>query len=126
MLTRAYARLGPRYPSVVITIVPQLAIFNVLLGVVAVALDAHMSPGEFARILAVAVVGMFLYNLVWMRVARGLLEPLQPWLAGRRDHSSTLTAWQTCASLPREMMRRDYFSPLLGGLSYLGLACTAR
>jgi class 3 adenylate cyclase len=121
-LRRAYRRNGPRYVAVCVAVVPQLAILNVILSVTGVALFEDMSTGEFLRILAVGVLGMFLYNLGWIRVARRQLQPLHNWLAGAQDAATTLDAWRTCALFPREMMRRDWLSPLLGGLSYCGLA----
>jgi class 3 adenylate cyclase len=121
-LERAYERIGPRYPSIVVRTVPQLALLNVVVGVAAIALYAHMSFGVFARTLAAGLVGMFLYNVVWTRVALRETEALRPWLDGDRDEQRVLTAWRTCACFPREMMRRDWLSPLLGTLSYAGLA----
>ena len=124
-LRGAYRRNPPRYVAVGVAAVPQLAILNVILGVTGVALFEDMSTGEFLRILAVGVVGMFLYNLAWIGVARRRLEPLYRWLAGARDEASTAEAWRTCALFPKEMMRRDWLSPLLGTLSYAGLAAWA-
>jgi class 3 adenylate cyclase len=65
---------------------------------------------------------MFLYNLTWIAVARRQLQPLYRWLGGIRDEGTTRDAWRTCALFPKEMMRRDWLSPLLGTLSYAGLA----
>lgn len=120
-LARAYERLGPRYPRAAVVAVPQLAHLNVLLGVAGLALYVDMSAAEFLRILLVGMAGMFVYNLAWLRVALGLLRPLWPWIEGKRDPESTLAAWRACACFPREMMRRDWVSPLLGSLSYAGL-----
>jgi adenylate cyclase len=122
LLERGYGRLGPRYVRAVVVAVPQLALLNVAVGVVAIALYSHMSAGEFVRVLVSGVAGMLAYNLVWIGAARRELEPLRPWLDGARDRPSVLAAWRTCACFPREMMRRDWLSPLLGTLSYLGLA----
>ena len=125
LLTSACASLGPRYPGVAVALVPQLAILNVVLGVAGLALYADMSTAEFMRVLAVGVVGMALYNLVWIRVARRRLRPVQAWVEGPRDRDTTAVAWRTCASFPRDMMRSDWLSPLLGTLSYSGLALWA-
>jgi class 3 adenylate cyclase len=71
---------------------------------------------------------MFFYDLLHTRVARRLLRPVDPWLAGERDEVETLAAWKATATLPREMMKRDWSPKSLGGPSYVGLllwACYA-
>jgi adenylate cyclase len=124
-LDRAYERLGPRYPRIALLVVPQLAHLNVLLGVATLALFVDMTLGEFLRILAVGLAGMFLYNLLYARSTGELMEPLERWLSGWRDPASTLAAWRASASYPRDMMRREWLSPLQGGASYLGLVVWA-
>jgi class 3 adenylate cyclase len=121
-LQRTYERFGPRYPRVAVLGVLQLAHLNIVVGVAGLSLFVDMSVGEFWRIVLVGLVGMFLYNLVYARVAMRLLAPVETWLEGRRDRETTLAAWKTCASFPREMMRRDWTDRLQGTLSYLGLA----
>jgi adenylate cyclase len=120
-LERAYRRLGPRYPRAVVRVVLQLAHLNVVLGVIGLSLFVDISAGEFWRVLLVGIAGMFLYNLLYARVASRLLLPVREWLEGSRDRPATLAAWKACASFPREMMRRDWASPLQGSLSYIGL-----
>jgi adenylate cyclase len=120
-LERAYRRLGPRYPRAVVRAVLQLAHLNVVLGVIGLSLFVDISAGEFWRVLLVGIAGMFLYNLLYARVASRLLLPVREWLEGSRDRPATVAAWKACASFPREMMRRDWASPLQGSLSYLGL-----
>jgi adenylate cyclase len=117
-LDRMYRRLGPRYPRVAIVVVPQLGYTNVLVGVAVLSLFANMSAAEFLRILLVGAAGMFAYNLAYVRVAAQVLRPVTPWLDGSRDQRAVTVAWKTCASFPRTMMRREWLSPLLGGLSY--------
>src|SRR4051794_417804 len=116
VLERAYHRLGPRYPRFAVLAVRQLALVNVVLGVVGLSLFVDTSPGEFWRVLIVGIVGMALYNVLYARVALRLLAPVRSWLEGSRDRASTLAAWKTSASFPREMMRRDWASPLQGSL----------
>jgi class 3 adenylate cyclase len=98
-----------------------LALLNVALSIAALWLYVDMSAGEFLRILSVGLVGMFAYNLAYASVARRELGSVEAWLKGERDGANTLQAWQTCVALPRAMMRREWLSPLLGGLSYSGL-----
>src|SRR3954471_10428202 len=112
LLDRAYRRSGARYLRVAVAAVPQLALINVLVGVVGVALYADMSAGDFVRILLVGVLGMLLYNAVWIRVAQTQLESVWPWLEGARDRGTAVAAWRALACFPREMMRRDWLSPL--------------
>jgi adenylate cyclase len=121
LLERVYRRLGPRYPRFAVHAVLQLAHVNVILGVVGLSLFVDMSADEFWSVLIVGIAGMFLYNLVYARTAFRLLAPVHAWLEGSRDRNATLEAWKTCASFPREMMRRDWASPLQGSLSYIGL-----
>jgi adenylate cyclase len=119
LLERGYERLGPRYPRIAVLTVPQLAYLNTILGVAGLSLFVDMSVAEFLRILLVGVALMFIYNLVYARVALAQLRPLRPWLEGDRERTTTLKGWRTCALFPSEMMRREWLSPLLGGMSYL-------
>ena len=121
LLERAYRRLGPRYPRAAVVVVLHLALLGVAGGVVTLSVFTDMSAAEFWSVLAVGLAGMFLYNLVAARVALGLLEPVTAWIAGPRDRARTVAAWTTCASFPRELMRREFASPLLGTMSWAGL-----
>ena len=120
-LDRAYRRLGSRYPRVVVAAVPQLALVNVVLGVLLLLLFVDVSAGELARILGAGLGGMALYNVVYTRAARRLLAPVDRWLGGARDRSTAIAAWESCAALPRVMMRREWSPGSLGGLGYTGL-----
>jgi adenylate cyclase len=126
LLDRLYQRLGARYPRYAVAAVPLLGVGNVVLGVVAVALFTDLSAAEFWRILGVGVALMALYSGFYVSVAFRVLGPIQPWLEGDRSEDSVTLAWSTCAAFPRTMMRNEWASPLLGGLSYsLILAWTA-
>ena len=94
----------------------QLAHVNVAIGIALLSLFVNLTAGEFVRILLVGLAGMFAYNLVYARVATGLLSPVRAWLEGKRDREATLAAWKACASFPREMMRRDWSGRLQGVL----------
>ena len=119
-LRRAYERLGERYPRLAVTAVLQLAHVNIALGVAGLALYVDGAVGEFLRVLVFGLAGMALYNVVYGRVARRMLAPLDRWVAGDRGRESTLAAWRACASFPREMMRREWLSSL-GIAGYVGL-----
>jgi adenylate cyclase len=119
-LTLVYRRLRARYPRAVVLWVPQLALTNVVLGVAVLSLYVEMSLSEYLRIAGVGLAGMLAYNLVYARVARRELRPVEAWLDGSRAREEALQVWSVCAALPREMMRREWFSPL-GGLGYAGL-----
>jgi adenylate cyclase len=118
LLVRAYQRLGARYPSLAVAAIPQLAYVNVVLGVALIAFFVHFSTGDYVRVVLVGLGLMFVYNMVYVRVALRHLRPLRPWLEGKRGRENTVVAWSTCASFPGEMMRREWLSLLLGGLSY--------
>src|SRR3954452_12753766 len=112
-LTWLYRKLGPRYPSVFITAELQSA-FLVATGAVALfSFYYSVSSHDFLKILGVTLaltaVGV---GFVLVRVMRRL-RPLQEWLLGARSSDETARAWHAAVDLPIEMVRRDFWVPVL-------------
>ena len=111
-LTWLYRKLGPRYPSVFITVELQTA-FLVAAGAVALfSFYYSVSSDDFLKILAVTLgltaVGI---GFVLARVLRRL-RPLKAWLAGDRTSEKTAEAWHLAVNLPIEMVRPRLLRPV--------------
>jgi adenylate cyclase len=119
-LESAYWNLGSRYPQRAVAGQLQLIHPLLLLNICALGLYVELDSAEFALLVGTAILGMAAYNLLYARVARDCLAPVKQWLEGDRSRASTIEAWKACASLPREMMRREW-SGLLGAVGYSGL-----
>jgi adenylate cyclase len=112
-LTWLYRKLGPRYPSVFITVELQTA-FLVATGAVALfSFYYSVSSHDFLKILGVTL-GLTALGIgfVLMRVLRRL-RPLQEWLRGARSSEETVRAWHAAVDQPIEMVRRDFWVPLV-------------
>jgi adenylate cyclase len=112
-LTWLYRKLGPRYPSVFITAELQTA-FLVATGAVALFSAYYsVSSGDFLTILLITLgltaIGV---GFVLTRVLRRL-RPLVAWIGGARSSEQTAEAWQLAVNLPIELIRRDFFVPIL-------------
>jgi hypothetical protein len=107
-LTWLYRKLGPRYPTVFVTVELQTA-FLVATGAVALfSFYYSVSSHDFMKILAVTLaltaIGV---AFVLVRVLRRL-RPLTAWIAGDRTSEKTAEAWHLAVNLPVELVRRDY------------------
>ena len=112
-LTWLYRKLGPRYPSVFITVELQSA-FLVATGAVALfSFYYSVSSDDFLKILAITL-GLTAIGIgfVLVRVLKRL-RPLKAWLAGDRTSEKTAEAWHLAVNLPIEMVRRDFWVPLI-------------
>ncbi len=112
-LTWLYRKLGARYPAVFITAELQSA-FLVATGAVALfSFYYSVSGDDFLKILAVTLgltaVGV---GFVLARVLKRL-RPLRAWIAGDRGSEMTAEAWHLAVNLPIQMLRRDFFAPLI-------------
>ncbi len=111
-LTWLYRKLGPRYPSVFITVELQTA-FLVAAGAVALfSFYYSVSSDDFLKILAVTL-GLTAIGIgfVLVRVLRRL-RPLKAWLAGDRSSEKTAEAWHLAVNLPIEMVRPRLLRPV--------------
>src|SRR3954469_5368528 len=112
-LTWLYRKLGRRYPSVFITAELQSA-FVVATGAVALfSFYYSVSGHDFLKILAITLgltaIGV---GFVLARVLKRL-RPLQAWLDGERSSEKTAEAWHQAVNLPIELIRKDFFVPIL-------------
>jgi adenylate cyclase len=112
-LSWLYRKLGRRYPSVFITAELQTA-FLVATGAVALFSAYYsVSGGDFLTILLITLgltaIGV---GFVLTRVLRRL-RPLVAWIDGARSSEQTAEAWHLAVNLPIELIRRDFFIPIL-------------
>src|SRR4051794_28766607 len=105
VLERWFARLGPRYPRIALTVVLHVQDLVLVAGVGIVALYLPMSLGEFALLAVAAVVAQEVYSLVTLRYFRRRLAPLEAWLEAGGDQEETAAAWRGAASMPFELLR---------------------
>ena len=121
-LTWLYRKLGPRYPSVFITAELQTA-FLVAIGAVALfSFYYSVSSDDFLTVLLITLgltaIGV---GVVLTRVLRRL-RPLVAWVGGARSSEETAEAWRLAVDLPIELIRRDFFVPILITLVAVGAA----
>jgi adenylate cyclase len=112
-LTWLYRKLGRRYPGLFITAELQSA-FLVATGAVALfSFYYSVSGDDFLKILAVTLgltaVGV---GFVLARVLKRL-RPLKAWIGGERTSEKTAEAWHLAVNLPVELIRKDFFVPII-------------
>jgi adenylate cyclase len=112
-LTWLYRKLGRRYPSVFITVELQTA-FVVATGAVALfSFYYSVSSHDFLKVLAITLaltaVGV---GFVLVRVLRRL-RPIREWIGGARSSEQTTEAWHLAVNMPLELIRRDFFVPII-------------
>ncbi|HEY6638589.1 MAG TPA: adenylate/guanylate cyclase domain-containing protein [Solirubrobacterales bacterium] len=112
-LTWLYRKLGRRYPSVFITVELQSAFFVAAGAVALFSFYYSVSGHDFLKILGVTLgltaVGV---GFVLARVLKRL-RPLKAWIGGDRSSEMTAEAWHLAVNLPIELIRRDFFVPML-------------
>jgi adenylate cyclase len=120
MFSRAYRRLGSRYPGAALAVLFRVQHVVLILGVAVLSLYLHMSPGEFVLLAAAAVVGQEVYALFTVRHFRRRLEPLVEWIGGERRDGLASEAWRCGASLPYELLRQWWRGgyPFAAGLAW--------
>jgi adenylate cyclase len=112
-LTWLYRKLGRRYPSVFITAELQSAFFVAAGAVALFSFYYSVSGDDFLKILAITLgltaIGV---GFVLARVLKRL-RPLTAWIGGDRSSEKTAEAWHLAVNLPVELVRKDFFVPLL-------------
>jgi len=112
-LTWLYRKLGRRYPAAFLAVELQSA-FLVATGAVALFSFYYSAPKEdFLKILAITL-GLTAVALGWV-LARVLkqLGPLKDWIGGARSADETARAWHLAVTIPMELIRRDFWAPIL-------------
>jgi class 3 adenylate cyclase len=100
-----YAKLGPKYPRVMLAVQYQFAHVVALGGVGLLALYQNLSTPEFLRILVVSEALVLLDNTFSLKATFGLLSPADPWLRGNRTPETAVAAWRALAGLPLDFLR---------------------
>jgi adenylate cyclase len=125
LATRAYRRLGPRYPKGAVAF--GLLLFYVIFlgGVAIVPAYFEVSWGEFALLAGFTVVQQMVYNLLFARAFRRRLRPVVAWIEAGRPGEGALEAWRVSVSLPMEYLRLlvRYIAPFWGALAF-GIVAT--
>jgi adenylate cyclase len=104
-LEHAYARLGARYPRVVLTLAYPVSFFVVAGGVLLLNLYVDISLAKFWRLLAVSEVLVALEITAALWLAYRLIRPADPWLRGERTPETAVAAWCALAGLPVDLLR---------------------
>ena len=112
-LTWLYRKLGRHYPTVFITAELQSA-FLVAAGAVALfSFYYSVSSDDFLTLLAITLgltaIGV---GFVLARVLKRL-RPLKAWIGGQRSSEQTAEAWHVAVDIPMQMIRRDFFVPII-------------
>ncbi len=112
-LTFMYRKLGRRYPTTFITLELPTA-FIVAAGAVALfSFYYEVSESEFLTVLAItegltAIAICFVLARTYRR-----MRPLQEWIGGARSPGQTARAWRIAVELPRVLVQRDFYFPIV-------------
>jgi class 3 adenylate cyclase len=106
LLVAAYARLGPRYPTVALAIVLQSGFLIAVGAVLVYTRYVDLTDRQLIPFLT-TVAGMSAFAIVYATV-RGhrLLRPVRAWMEGPRDGESSLSAWRAAVGLPLDLWPR--------------------
>src|SRR5919106_5489031 len=113
ILTWLYRKLGRNYPGAFITVELQSAFFVAAGAVALFGFYYSVSSDDFLKILAVTI-GLTGVGIAFTlaRVLRRL-RPLKAWIGGDRSSEKTAEAWHLAVNLPVELVRRDFFVPVV-------------
>ncbi len=100
-----YARLGPRYPRLILFALLQFAVVVVFAGLGLLVVYQPVG-GDFWRIVLVAEALTLAENLLAYRMVSRMLSPADPWLRGDRSAEAVTAAWNTLARLPQDSLKR--------------------
>jgi adenylate cyclase len=106
-----YARLGRRYPRLILWI--QLQAAHVVAAGGVGLLTVYQPLGDhFWAVLAAGQVLLLVENTLAYRMVVRLLEPADDWLRGDRSADAAVVAWRTLAGLPARFTRAWKFVPI--------------
>jgi adenylate cyclase len=108
-----YRRLGPRYlyAFFAFEVVSALVITLGTLGIFS--LYQEMTEAEFWRIVLFSWACVFVALITGFPAQRRELEPLLGWIRGNREERVALSAWESAVALPRLMIVRETWRPIL-------------
>ena len=109
----AYRKLGRRYLYAIASF-EVFSAFVVALGTVGIlSLYQDMTKGEFDRIVLVAwgCTALALFSGAG-KLLRDL-KPLTDWIRGTHEERGAMAAWQAAVSLPREVVMREAWRPIV-------------
>ncbi|HEX7299175.1 MAG TPA: adenylate/guanylate cyclase domain-containing protein [Solirubrobacteraceae bacterium] len=112
-LQHVYARLGPRYPRVVLAFAYPVSFLVVAGGVLLLNLYVRVSLDTFWRLLAVSEVLVAVEVAAALALASRLLRPAEPWLRGERTPETAIAAWRALAGLQIDLLRYGRGLPIL-------------
>jgi adenylate cyclase len=109
----ALARLGPRYPRVVLGAQYCLSFLVVGSGILLLRLYTPVSDAALARILVVSavLVSVEVASALWATFR--LLRPADAWLQGDHGAAAAQRAWRALAGLPLDLIRLGRGLPVL-------------
>jgi class 3 adenylate cyclase len=112
-LHRAYARLGPRYPRLVLAVTFPVSFLVVAGGVLLLNLYADLSLGTFLRVLGVSEALVAIEIAAVLALTYRFMRPADPWLHGERTPRTAVDAWRALAGLQMELLRFGRGLPVL-------------
>jgi adenylate cyclase len=112
-LQRAYARLGPRYPRVVLAVVYPVSFLVVGGAVLLLNLYVDIPLHTFWRLLSVSEVLVAVEIIAALALAYRLLRPADAWLRGERTPRTAVPAWRALAGLQIDLLRYGRGVPIL-------------
>ncbi len=112
-LTFMYRKLGRRYPTTFITLELPTAFIVAAVAVALFSFYYEVSSSEFLTVLAItegltAIAICFALARTYRR-----MRPLQEWIGGARSPGQTARAWRVAVELPRELVQRDFYFPIV-------------
>jgi hypothetical protein len=112
-MTKLYRRLGGWYPFAFIAVELQTALVIVAGTLALFTFYFEGDWGEYAAVLAIALVLTEAAIVATLVRIRPLLHPLRRWIDGERDQESTDRAWSAAVTLPLHLVKRDLPMPVL-------------
>jgi class 3 adenylate cyclase len=112
-LTWLYRKLGRRYPAVFLCLELPNALVVAAGAVALFSFYYSLSKHEFLEVLAITL-GLTGLGIAWV-LARMLrrVRPLGAWIGGERSADQTARAWHLAVNLPVQLLRRDFYVPIL-------------
>jgi adenylate cyclase len=112
-LTFLYRKLGRHYPTTFITLELPTALIVAVAAVALFSFYYEVSRSEFLTVLAItegltAIAICFVLARTYRR-----MRPLQEWIGGARSPGQTARAWRVAVELPRELVQRDFYFPIV-------------